>query len=123
MVTLYDVLKRAKYYQVFHIYLSNDWDDNIFVGRGTRSQLLAQEMLDQKSENITFDYLNNDIELLYTIGFVMVILVKDEDHNQPVEQIWNKDIRTYNDLMPLLKKKFVSLEEIDKIAAMEKFDE
>ena len=114
--TLYEVMRTGRYYQVYHVYLSNDWDENTVVGRGTRAELLAQEYEATKDENMAFDYLNHEIDRLYAINDVMVVFINDEEHNKPVEEIWNEDIKKYNSMLPMEDKIFLSSTDIDKIA-------
>ena len=116
MLTLYDILKKTRYDQIFHVYLSNDWDDNTVVGRGTRADLLAQEKECSKDENMTFDYLNNEVEMVYCEGKVIIVMLIDDDHNRPVQDIWFDGIKTYESKKPVLERKFVSSCDIVKIA-------
>ena len=116
MITLYDLLKIAKYDQRYHIYLNNDWDRNTFVGRGTREELLAQEYLASKDENMVFDYLQNEVDRLYSINNVVVVFVNDEEHNKPVEEIWNDTIVEFNEKLPIESKKFLDSNQIDYLA-------
>lgn len=115
-MTLYDVLKTAKYYQVYHVYLFNDWDDNIMVGRGTRAELLAQERDATKDEYMVFDYLNNEVEMLHCIGSVIIISLKSDEYNVPVNTIWSDDTIEWDKKRPLKDRKFLSSTEMDQIA-------
>lgn len=39
---LYDILECAMYYQKFSVYITNAYDQNLLIGRGTRAEMLAE---------------------------------------------------------------------------------
>lgn len=53
-MTLYDIVASAQYMQVFSIYLTNDYDQNIPIARGTRSDMIEN---DEDNEEDFFNHL------------------------------------------------------------------
>ena len=76
-MTLYDIVSKAQYTQVFSIYLTNAYDQNIPIARGTRSEMIAMDV-DENEENF-FDHLMCDVEYFnVTNKGVIVIFIRDE---------------------------------------------
>lgn len=81
-MTLYDVLRATKYYQQFHCYVTNAYDQNQPIGFGTRKELLNEDQNDE-----LFDYLVCDVEMITVAkDKSLVIRVKDEHFNQTLEE-------------------------------------
>ena len=75
-MTLYKLLKAAQYMQVFSIYLTNVYDQNIPIARGTFDEMMKQ---DTAKEYILFDYFMCAVDYFHiTDKKVMVVFIKDE---------------------------------------------
>lgn len=75
-MTLYKLLKAAQYMQVFSIYVTNVYDQNIPIARGTFDEMMKQ---DTAKEYILFDYLMCAVDYFHiTDKKVMVVFIKDE---------------------------------------------
>ena len=72
-MTLYDIVSKAQYTQVFSIYLTNIYDQNIPIVRGTKSEMISMD-----ADNF-FDHLMCDVEYFnVTNKGVMVVFISDE---------------------------------------------
>ena len=76
-MTLYDIVSKAQYMQVFSIYLTNAYDQNIPIARGTRREMV---WLDEKeNEEDFFNHLMCQVEYFHiTEKRVMVVFIRDE---------------------------------------------
>lgn len=76
-MTLYDIVSKAQYMQVFSIYLTNAYDQNIPIARGTRNEML--ELDAEENEEDFFKHLMCQVEYYHiTENGVMVIFIRDE---------------------------------------------
>ena len=74
---LYDIVSKAQYMQVFSIYLTNTYDQNIPIARGTRSEMISTDV-DENEEDF-FNHLMCDVEYFHiTDKGVMVVFIRDE---------------------------------------------
>ena len=72
-MTLYDIVSKAQYVQVFSIYLTNIYDQNIPIVRGTKSEMISMD-----ADNF-FDHLMCDVEYFnVTNKGVIVVFIRDE---------------------------------------------
>lgn len=80
-MTLYDILRATKYDQRFSCYLTNNYDQNLPIGFGTRRELLDEEINDE-----LFDFLMCPVSLL-TIAKdgALVVRLTDEHFNERIE--------------------------------------
>ena len=76
-MTLYDIVSKAQYMQVFSIYLTNAYDQNIPIARGTRNEMIGLDA--EENEEDFFNYLMCQVEYYHiTENGVMVIFIRDE---------------------------------------------
>ena len=76
-MTLYDIVSKAQYMQVFSIYLTNAYDQNIPIARGTRNEMIGLDA-EENDENF-FNHLMCQVEYYHiTENGVMVIFIRDE---------------------------------------------
>ena len=76
-MTLYDIVSKAQYMQVFSIYLTNAYDQNIPIARGTRSKMLWLDT--EENEEDFFNHLMCQVEYFHiTEKRVMVVFIRDE---------------------------------------------
>ena len=81
-MTLYDIVSKAQYMQVFSIYLTNAYDQNIPIARGTRSEMISMDA-DENEEDF-FKHLMCDVEYFHiTDKGVMVVFIRDEHFEEP----------------------------------------
>ena len=81
-MTLYDILRATRYWQKFCCYVTNNYDQNVPIGFGTRKELLDEEINDE-----LFDYLMCDVDsITVTKDKAFLIRVRDEHFNQPLEE-------------------------------------
>lgn len=91
---LYDILESAMYFQQFSVYITNIYDQNLLIGRGTRA-----EMLDERSgENgDIFNHLMDNVSHWTIRNGRMIVFIEDEYRNARVEtrfsnsDKWGKD--------------------------------
>lgn len=88
-MTLYDIVSRAQYMQVFSIYLTNAYDQNIPISRGTRSEMIEN---DEDNEENFFNHLMCEVEYYHiTKNGVMVVFIKDENYERNASFNYSKD--------------------------------
>jgi hypothetical protein len=76
-VTLYDLVSKAQYMQVFSIYLTNAYDQNIPIARGTRTEMIAMDA--EENEEDFFRHLMCEVEYFHiTDKRIMVVFIRDE---------------------------------------------
>lgn len=82
-MTLYDIVSKAQYMQVFSIYLTNAYDQNIPIARGTRNEMIELDV--NENEEKFFNHLMCQVEYFHiTEKAVMVIFIKDEHFDEEV---------------------------------------
>jgi len=88
-MTLYDIVSKAQYMQVFSIYLTNAYDQNIPISRGTRSEMIEN---DEDNEEDFFNHLMCEVEYYHiTKDEVMVIFIKDENYERNASFNYSED--------------------------------
>lgn len=76
-MTLYDIVSKAQYMQVFSIYLTNVYDQNIPIARGTRNEMIGLDA--EENDEDFFNHLICQVEYYHiTENGVMVIFIRDE---------------------------------------------
>jgi hypothetical protein len=76
-MTLYDIVSKAQYMQVFSIYLTNVYDQNIPIARGTRSEMLGLDV--DENEESFFQHLMCEVEYFHiTDKGVIVVFIRDD---------------------------------------------
>ena len=82
-MTLYDLVAKAQYMQVFSIYLTNIYDQNIPITRGTRSKMIAMDA--EENEEDFFRHLMCEVEYFHiTDKRVMGVFIRDEHFEENV---------------------------------------
>lgn len=81
-MTLYDLLKDAQYTQPFTVYVTNNYDQNVLIGRGTRP-----EMLDEKETGgNVFDHLKDTVERWVIKDGRMIVFIFSKRFKKPFEK-------------------------------------
>lgn len=81
-MTLYDILRVARYWQKFCCYVTNAYDQNVPIGFGTRRELLDEEQNDE-----LFDYLMCNIDsITVTKDKALLVRARDEHYDQRLEE-------------------------------------
>ena len=99
-MTLYDIVSKAQYMQVFSIYLTNIYDQNIPIARGTRSEMISMDA-DENEENF-FDHLMCDVEYFsVTNKGVIVVYIRDEHfEEQASNRYFDEYVKRWDNLNP-----------------------
>ena len=84
-MTLYDVMMACKYYQIFHVYVGNAYDQNIEIGHGERRDILNE---DKCEEGI--NHLMDKVERLSVAkdGSIVLVLV-DLNYEKPADAFYD----------------------------------
>ena len=96
-MTLYDVFMATAYNQIFHVYVTNIYDQNIVIGHGTRQTLLNEE---ETEEGI--DHLLDKVDTLRVAkdGSIVLRLI-DENFYKPAEELYLEDfVSSWDNLDP-----------------------
>lgn len=86
-MTLYDLIINAQYQQVFHVYITNAYDQNVRVGSGTR-KILTNE--DECEEGLYHLMDKVDRWEVCSDGSVFVGLI-DQNFAKPCEELYNAE--------------------------------
>lgn len=99
-MTLYDIVSKAQYMQVFSIYLTNIYDQNIPIARGTRSEMISMDA-DENEENF-FDHLMCDVEYFsVTNKGVIVVYIRDEHFEEQASNRYSDEyVKRWDNLNP-----------------------
>lgn len=86
-MTLYDLIINAQYQQVFHVYVTNAYDQNVKIGSGTRKSLMDEE---ECAEGL--DHLMDKVDRweVCSDGSVFVALI-DHNFKRPCEELYNAE--------------------------------
>jgi hypothetical protein len=86
--------------QVFSIYLTNIYDQNIPIARGTRSEMISMDA-DENEENF-FDHLMCDVEYFsVTNKGVIVVYIRDEHfEEQASNRYFDEYVKRWDNLNP-----------------------
>jgi hypothetical protein len=86
--------------QVFSIYLTNIYDQNIPIARGTRSKMISMDA-DENEENF-FDHLMCDVEYFsVTNKGVIVVYIRDEHfEEQASNRYFDEYVKRWDNLNP-----------------------
>jgi hypothetical protein len=95
-MTLYDIVSKAQYVQVFSIYLTNIYDQNIPIVRGTKSEMISMD-----ADNF-FDHLMCDVEYFnVTNKGVMVVFIRDEHFDEQASYNYTDEyVKRWDNLDP-----------------------
>jgi len=81
-MTLYDIVSKAQYMQVFSIYLTNVYGQNIPIARGTRTEMIAMDV--EENEEDFFRHLMCEVEYFHiTDKGVVVVFIRDAHFEEP----------------------------------------
>jgi len=86
---LWDMLSVATYWQEFTIYVTNAYDENLLVGRGTRSELMGQEHFG--GAYLTFDHLQDVVDFYRVKDSRIIIFLRDSNFNNHVADQYPAD--------------------------------
>lgn len=113
---LWDLLSVAQFNQQFDVYVTNIYDQNLPIGKGTRAELMAQEELQTfgKDEFLVFDHLQDEVDRYIVIGSVMIVLVKDMYYEDYVENQYNKSYVNTWKLEDVNSRPYLTSWEIEK---------
>lgn len=96
-MTLYDIMDRCQYNQVFHVYVTNVYDQNIEIGHGPRSVIVNEELTEEG-----YDHLMDQVDYWSVApdGSV-VVLLRDEHFEERAETLYAKEyIAKWDNLRP-----------------------
>ena len=89
-MTLYDVVSSGQYMQIYSIYITNTYGQNIPVSRGTLSEMLW--FVAESGESLFFDHLMDKVEYFHiTNKQVMVIFICDEHFEDSADYNYSKE--------------------------------
>ena len=88
MMILYELLRITKAEQKFVVFVTNDYGENLFVGDGTRA-----ELLDETENEDLFDHLMDRIDIIEIAkdGKTILVFVRDENFNKRVKELYSED--------------------------------
>ena len=90
-MNLWELLEVSQYTQIFEVYVTNMYDQNVLLGKGTRAELMAQEHEQTygNDEFLVFDHLQDAIDGYVIKGTTLVIYVRDMHYEEYLE--WQYD--------------------------------
>lgn len=105
---LWDILEASQYMQVFSIYVTNVYGQNIPIARGTRSEMQEYDI----DEGDLFYHLMDEIEYFHiTKKGVMVLFLKDSHYEEKVEQQYSEDcVKRWDRRNPMTRPYLYSIE-------------
>lgn len=85
-MTLCELLQKTQYDQKFYCYVTNEFNQNLPIGEGTRSELLNEEINDD-----LFFHLLDEIDLI-TIAYdgALVVRTVDKYYKTPLQEQFDK---------------------------------
>ena len=85
---LWDILEASQYNQIFSIYVTNVYGQNIPVARGTRSEMQEYDL----DDGDLFYHLMDDVEYFHiTKKGIMVLFLRDNHYEENAEQQYSED--------------------------------
>lgn len=96
-MTLYDLIINADVKQIFHVYVTNIYDQNIEIGFGRRKELLDEDMVPEG-----VDHLMDAVDTWYvTKDGALVVLLRDIHFKERAEEQYDKRyVETWDNLNP-----------------------
>jgi hypothetical protein len=84
---LWDMLECAMHFQPFSVYITNAYDQNLLIGRGTRSEMMDAN----KTSESVFSHLMDDIDywVLGADGKRVLIFIRNKDYDRPLEELFS----------------------------------
>lgn len=85
MMILYELLRITKAEQKFVVFVTNDYGENLFVGDGTRA-----ELLDESENDELFDHLMDKIDIMEVSkdGKTLIVFVRDNNFEKRVDELY-----------------------------------
>lgn len=81
---MHGLLDTAMYNQELSVYLTNSYDQNLLIGRGTRA-----EMLDElKNGGSVFSHLKDKVDRWVIRNGRMIVFIRDENYDKMVEELF-----------------------------------
>lgn len=95
-MTLYDLMLHGNATQIYHVYTTNAWDQNIPIGHGERREIMNEDETDG------IDHLMDEVDSWYVCeDGSLVVLLKDAFFNERVEKQYTPEyIAKWNNLKP-----------------------
>lgn len=85
-MTLYDLVICGMANQIYHVYICNIYDQNIFIGRGYRRDIMSEDITD------CFEYLINKIDHWSVAkDGSLVVRIRDENFENRAEQQYSPE--------------------------------
>ena len=99
-MTLYDLLSAGQYFQMYSVYVTNTYGQNIPISRGTMNEMLAYIV--NESDDTLFYHLMDKVEYYHiTDKGVMVVFIRDEHFEEMAQkQYFEEDVKKWNSLDP-----------------------
>ena len=89
-MTLYDLVNAGQYMQIYSIYITNVYDQNIPVSRGTLQEMLGYYV--EENDSIFFDHLMDKVEYYHiTEKGIMVIFLRDDHFEDRADYNYSDD--------------------------------
>ena len=100
-VKLWDMLEASQYWQIFSIYVTNVYNQNIPVARGTLSEMKYYDIDDGE----LFCHLMDDVEYFHiTKKGVMVLFIRDKHYEERAESQYSDDyVKRWNRRDPMTR--------------------
>ena len=105
---LWDILEASQYMQIFSIYVTNVYDQNIPIARGTRSEMQEYDL----DDGDLFYHLMDDVEYFHiTKKGVMVLFLRDKHYEESVESQYTAEyVKRWNRRNPMTRPYLHSIE-------------
>ena len=99
-MTLYDLLNAGQYMQMYSVYVTNAYGQNIPISRGTLTDMLAYIV--NESDSTLFVHLMDKVEYYHiTEKGVMVVFLRDEHYEETADYNYSDDyVDRWNPLDP-----------------------
>lgn len=89
-MTLYDLVSAGQYMLIYSVYVTNAYDQNIPVSRGTLQEMLGYFV--EENDSIFFDHLMDKVEYYHiTEKGVMVVFLRDEHFEETADYNYSKE--------------------------------
>lgn len=89
-MTLFELLDKGQFFQIYSIYLINKYNQNIPISRGTLEEMLAYIV--NESDSTLFIHLMDKVEYYHiTDKGVMVVFIRDENYEKMAQDNYFED--------------------------------
>lgn len=86
-MTLYDLFCTTSYTQLFYVYLTNDYDQNIPLLRGTRDSWMKSG--NGSAEDVWW-HLNDEVDQIIVTSEALLVKVKDRNSHRRCEEMYSE---------------------------------